>query len=67
MGQVAYAYLNSFSADRLYTSELDVYRRQILTSKDGPHPVRVNLYSTEQLTPSLPYMTEISVVIRQVT
>ena len=27
--------------DRLYTSESDVYRRQILTYKDGPHTERV--------------------------
>ena len=27
--------------DRLYTSESDVYRRQILTSKDGPRTERV--------------------------
>ena len=29
--------------DRLYTSESDVYRRQILTYKDGPRAVRVKL------------------------
>ena len=35
-------YFNSFSAeDRLYTSESDVYRRQILTYKDGPRNERV--------------------------
>ena len=28
--------------DRLYTSESDVYRRQILTYKDGPRAARVN-------------------------
>ena len=28
--------------DRLYTSESDVYRRQILTCKDGPRTERVN-------------------------
>ena len=28
--------------DRLQTSESDVYRRQILTSKVGPRAVRVN-------------------------
>ena len=28
---------------RLYTSESDVYRRQILTYKDGPRTERVNL------------------------
>ena len=28
--------------DRLYTSESDVYRRQILTYKDGPRAERVN-------------------------
>ena len=28
--------------DRLYTSESDVYRRQILTYKDGPRADRVN-------------------------
>ena len=28
--------------DRLYRSESDVYRRQILTYKDGPHTKRVN-------------------------
>ena len=27
--------------DRLYTSESDVYRRQILTYKDGPRAKRV--------------------------
>ena len=29
--------------DRLYTSESAVYRRQILTYKDGPHAERVNI------------------------
>ena len=28
--------------DRLYTSQSDVYRRQILTYKVGPRAVRVN-------------------------
>ena len=28
--------------DRLYTSESDVYRRQILTYKDDPRAERVN-------------------------
>ena len=28
--------------DRLYTSESDVHRRQILTYKDGPRDERVN-------------------------
>ena len=30
-----------FSVDRLYMSESDVYRRQILTYKDGPRAERV--------------------------
>ena len=30
--------------DRLYTSESDVYRRQILTSKDDPHTERIKTY-----------------------
>ena len=30
--------------DRLYTSESDDHRRQILTSKVNPHAVRVNPY-----------------------
>ena len=29
--------------DRLYTSESDVYRRQILTYTDGPRAGRINL------------------------
>ena len=32
--------------DRLYTSEFDVYRRQILTYKDGPSAERVEPYRT---------------------
>ena len=31
--------------DRLYTSESDVYRRQILTYKDGPRTEGVNCYA----------------------
>ena len=35
--------------DRLYTSESDVYRRQILTYKDGPRAVKCGdrLYTSE--------------------
>ena len=29
--------------DRLYASEADVYRRQLLTYKDGPRPESVNI------------------------
>ena len=37
-----YNYLNSLSAgDILYTPESEVYRRQILTYKDGPRAERV--------------------------
>ena len=37
-----YANFNSFSAGIVfYTSESDVYRRQILTYKDGPRAERV--------------------------
>ena len=32
--------------DRLYTSESAVYRRQILTRKDGPRTERVNVGTT---------------------
>ena len=32
--------------DRLYASESDVYRRQILTHKDGPRAGRVKLQLT---------------------
>ena len=32
---------------RLYTSESDVYRRQILTYKEGPRAERVNLSITD--------------------
>ena len=32
-----------FSADSLSTSESDVYRRQILTYKDGPRVDKVNV------------------------
>ena len=35
--------------DRLYTSESDVYRRQILTYKDGTRAERVNLSSVALL------------------
>ena len=34
---------NSQSGDRLYVSESDVSRHQILTYKDGPRAERVNL------------------------
>ena len=38
-----YKYFQFFQrVDRLYTSESDVYRRQILTDKDGPRAKRVN-------------------------
>ena len=30
---------------RLYTTEPDVYRRQILTYKDGPRAERVDIYT----------------------
>ena len=30
--------------DRLYTSESDVYRRQILTYKDGPRGGRIEIF-----------------------
>ena len=33
--------LTSTDGDRLYTSKSDVYRRQILTYKDGPRAERV--------------------------
>ena len=33
--------------DRLYTSESEVYRRQILTYKDGPRAERVKIHSNE--------------------
>ena len=32
--------------DRLYTSESDVYRRQILSYKDGPRAERVKTHKT---------------------
>ena len=32
------------SADRIYTPESDVYRRRILTYKDGPRAKRVNTF-----------------------
>ena len=34
---------------RLYTSESDVYRRQILTYKDGPRTARVNAGDTSDV------------------
>ena len=34
--------------DDFYTSESDVYRRQILTYKDGPRTERVNILGTKQ-------------------
>ena len=38
-----YKYFQFFQrVDRLYMSESDVYRRQILTDKDGPRAERVN-------------------------
>ena len=33
-----------YFVDRLYTSESDVYRRQILTYKDGPRTGRAKLF-----------------------
>ena len=35
------SFLFSQCGDRLYKSESDVYRRQILTSKDGPRAEKV--------------------------
>ena len=41
-------YLKKFQCgDCLYTSECDVYRRQILTYKDGPRTVSVKLCAAE--------------------
>ena len=41
---VCFNYVNYFSAGTVfYTSESDVYRRQILTYKDGPRAERVNI------------------------
>ena len=40
---VAYADPKPHLGDRLYTSESDVYRRQILTYKDGPRTERVKI------------------------
>ena len=34
--------LSAWAVYSLYTSESDVYRRQIMLSKDGPHAERVN-------------------------
>ena len=38
-----YKYFTLSVRGRLYTSEFDVYRRQILTYKDGPGAERVNI------------------------
>ena len=37
-----YKYLDTFSTGPFYTSASDVYRRQILSYKDGPRAERVN-------------------------
>ena len=39
--------------DRLYTSESDVYRRQILMSKVGPRTKKIKSGPTEGLIPAL--------------
>ena len=41
-----YAYFNSFSAGSLYTSQSDVYRRQIPTTKDHPRAEIIKVVST---------------------
>ena len=38
------------SGDRLYTSKSDVYRRQILTYKEGPRAERVNVLYQRDMT-----------------
>ena len=40
-----YKYYNSFSGERFYTSESDVYRRQCLTHKDDPCAERVKKFA----------------------
>ena len=42
--------------DRLYTSESDVYRRQIMTYKDGPRAERVNPTAGERFVLVGPYI-----------
>ena len=37
-------YLTFSASDRLYTSESDVCRRQILTYKDDPRTERINIF-----------------------
>ena len=41
--------------DRLHTSESDVYRRQILTYKDGPRTERVYFRTSQNTAPELAF------------
>ena len=46
-GYAVYSF--SVHRDRLYTSESDVYRRHIMTYKDGPRAERVKYWTTVPL------------------
>ena len=43
-----YFLILSVRGDRFYTSEIDVYRRQILKYKNGSHAEMVNTWSRDQ-------------------